>query len=211
MDNESEIQDIIKTDHGFISHVFNFDLKSKQDIMNTIQYSVLAVLPVVLLNKTIQRVIPEADDNKASLELLAEIIAQLGIIFIGIFFIHRIITYFPTYSEANYESFSVINCVISFLIIIMSLQTKLGEKMNIITDRFLMMINGNSIPTSSKNEKQMDEYSVPILNNPISVSNQNTMHNNDVEFMNTNVPEQSADNFIMAANESLGGAFGSSF
>tara|TARA_B100000424_G_scaffold270518_1_gene270062 strand:+ start:5560 stop:6192 length:633 start_codon:yes stop_codon:yes gene_type:complete len=210
MDEPSDMLETTKIDQGFISHVFNFDNKSKQEMTNTIQYALLAILPVVLLNKSIHRLIPEADETKASLEILVEILAQVGIIFIGIFFIHRVITYFPTYSEAKYESFSVLNCIISFLIIILSLQTKLGEKMNIIVDRFLMIISGTQTPVSSQNDQSLSEYTLPVLNNPPP---QTMGQSTDIDKLVNNSPQQfQPENNIMAANETLGGSFfGSSF
>jgi len=203
MSDINDIPDITKPEQGFISHVFNFDTKSKHEILNTLQYAVLAILPVVLLNKTIQRLIPEADENKASLEIIFEVISQLGIIFVGIFLIHRIITYFPTYSESKYDSFSIINCVVSFLIIILSLQTKLGEKMNIITDRFLVLVQGNPIQNQVSETNEMAEFTVPVINQVQAKAPP----------MESTVPNTNPFQEIgpMAANDALGGAFGSSF
>ena len=62
---------------GFFKYVFNFDEDSKGEMINLVQYSVLAIIPVVILNKLIQRFIPEADTEKSSVELLAEILIQL--------------------------------------------------------------------------------------------------------------------------------------
>ena len=36
---------------GFLKHVFNFDDDSKYDILNIIQYAMIALLPVIILNK----------------------------------------------------------------------------------------------------------------------------------------------------------------
>ena len=63
--------------------------------------------------------------------------------FIGIFFIHRLVTFVPTYSKTNYEQFNVTSIVIAFLVIVLSLQTRLGEKVNILIDRLLDYIDGN--------------------------------------------------------------------
>ena len=207
VDKDEDISEIIKPDQGFVSHVFNFDNKSKQELTNIFQYAILAIFPIVILNKIIQRLIPEADDMKGSIEILAEISFQLGLIFIGMFFIHRIITYLPTYSESKYDSFSVINSIISFLIIILSLQTKLGEKMNIITDRILLMINNTPVSNKSNDDEEKSNYSVPILNtqNPIITNSQ--MQEQSQPQMNYQEPEFN----VMAANDALGGAFGSSF
>tara|TARA_Y100000768_G_C23617596_1_gene513439 strand:+ start:21 stop:638 length:618 start_codon:yes stop_codon:yes gene_type:complete len=203
-DKDNDISEIIKPDQGFISHVFNFDNKSKNELSNIIQYSVLAILPIVLLNKTIQRFIPEADETKGSIEISVEVVFQLALIFLGIFFIHRIITYIPTYSESKYENISVINNIISFLIIILSLQTKLGEKMNIIIDRILTFIDNTPNEKKSGNDSS---YSMPILNtqNPI-------VTNSQVHEEAPKQPQFEDSEFnIMAANDALGGAFGSSF
>ena len=40
-------------------------------MMNMVQYSVLALVPVVLLLKGIKNFVPEDDDSKGSLEILA--------------------------------------------------------------------------------------------------------------------------------------------
>ena len=204
-DKDNDISEIIKPDQGFISHVFNFDNKSKNELSNIIQYSVLAILPIVLLNKTIQRFIPEADETKGSIEISVEVVFQLALIFLGMFFIHRIITYIPTYSESKYENISVINNIISFLIIILSLQTKLGEKMNIIIDRILTFIDNT--PNEKKSGNDSSSYSMPILNtqNPI-------VTNSQVHEEAPKQPQFEDSEFnIMAANDALGGAFGSSF
>lgn len=204
-DKDEDISEIIKPDQGFISHVFNFDNKSKNELTNIIQYSILAIFPIVILNKTIQRFIPEADETKGSIEVLIEIILQLGLIFVGMFFIHRIITYIPTYSESKYDNLSVVNNIISFLIIILSLQTKLGEKMNIIMDRILSFIDNT--PNEKKPSESNTSYSLPILNtqNPI-ISNSQVQESSPPQ----NQFEEPEFN-IMAANDALGGAFGSSF
>ena len=62
---------------NFLKHVFNFDDDSKSDILNIIQYALIAIIPIVILNKSIGKYVPEADDKKSSLELTSEIIIQI--------------------------------------------------------------------------------------------------------------------------------------
>ncbi len=119
MDNSDESK-------SFIKHVFNFDDDSKSEILNILQYAVLAIVPVVILNKTMQKYVPEADDKKSSVELSAEIIIQIVVMFIGLLLIHRIITFVPTYSDVKYPEFHIIYIILAILMITMSLQTKLG-------------------------------------------------------------------------------------
>ena len=116
---------------SFFKHVFNFDDDSKSEILNIIQYALIAIIPVVIFNKTIGKYVPEADDKKGSLELSAEIVLQIIITFIGLLIIHRIITYVPTYSTMKYPEFSIVFIILAVLMITLSLQTKLGEKVSV--------------------------------------------------------------------------------
>jgi hypothetical protein len=126
----------------FINHVFDSSDEGKAEILNVIQYSLTAILPIVMLNKTIQKFVPEADVEKSSLELLAEIFIQIVVMFIGVVLIHRVITYFPTYSGYKYEAFNLTTVILAFLVIVLSLQTKLGIKVNILVDRAYELWNG---------------------------------------------------------------------
>lgn len=146
-----EVKDLNK--RSFLSHVFSTNEEGKAEILNVVQYSLLAVIPVVLLNKSIQRFIPEADPEKSSLELLAEIFIQLVVMFCGIIIIHRIITYIPTYSGFKYESLTLTNVIIAFLIIVLSIQTKLGMKVNELWDRLLELWNGQNDGKKDKVKK----------------------------------------------------------
>lgn len=86
MENNSE-------NKNFIKHVFNFEDDLKSEILNILQYALIAIIPVVLLNKTISKYVPEVDENKGSLEVFAEVILQVSIMFIGLLLIHRMITF----------------------------------------------------------------------------------------------------------------------
>jgi len=128
MDNSDESK-------SFFKHVFNFDDDSKSEILNILQYSIIAIIPVVILNKTMQKYVPESDDKKSSLEISAEIVIQIIVMFIGLLIIHRIITFIPTYSGSKYPEFHIVYIILAILMITMSLQTKLGEKVSILVDR----------------------------------------------------------------------------
>ncbi len=138
----------------FLSHVFSTTEEGQAELLNVIQYSLMGVVPIVSLNKAIQRFIPEADPEKSSIELLAEIFIQLIIMFCGVVIIHRMITYFPTYSGFKYESLTLTNVILAFLIIVLSIQTKLGLKVNIMVDRVIDLWNGSSSGDRKMNVKQ---------------------------------------------------------
>jgi hypothetical protein len=145
---------------NFFKHVFNFDDDSKSDILNIIQYALIAIIPVVILNKTIGKYVPESDDKKGSLEITAEIIIQIIVTFMGLLLIHRIITFIPTYSAAKYPEFNIVFIILAILMITMSLQTKLGEKVSVLVDRIMELWDGKS--DKKKNSKGSVKVSQPI-------------------------------------------------
>uniref|UniRef100_A0A6C0H6E6 Uncharacterized protein n=1 Tax=viral metagenome TaxID=1070528 RepID=A0A6C0H6E6_9ZZZZ len=151
---------------SFINHVFLFDSHTKEELSNIIQYSILGLLPILFLNKLIQRFIPEANDEKSSIELLGEIIFQITVMFVGIFYIHRIITFIPTYSGIDYVEFSAVNIILAVLIIVSSLQTKLGEKINILFERVMDKINGKEGMEDKKDSKKQVIGATPISSIP---------------------------------------------
>jgi hypothetical protein len=147
----------------FFTHVFDTSTESNAEIMNVTQYALLAIIPVLILNKLVQRFVPEADLDKSSMELTIEIVLQTIIMFIGILFIHRVITYIPTYSGFRYEHLTLTNVVLAFLVIVLSLQTKLGIKVNILYDRVIDLWNGTSPEekkTAMKNRVRVNESMV---------------------------------------------------
>lgn len=149
---------------NFFKHVFNFSDDSKSDMLNISQYSIVALIPVVLLNKVMQKYVPEAEDTKSSLEILAEIIIQIFGMFFGLLIIHRIITFVPTYSGVNYPEFNMVFIILAVLMITLSLQTKLGEKVSILVDRLNELWNGKqNTKTVTVNGKQVTvKVSQPI-------------------------------------------------
>jgi len=125
MESLDELSKTTSGKQGFFKHVFNFDEDSKAEMLNIIQYAFLALIPVVVLNKIMQRFVPEADEDKGSFEITSEILAQIIVMFLSILIIHRIITYVPTYSGEKYPIFGVTNIILAMLVIILSLQTSL--------------------------------------------------------------------------------------
>lgn len=212
---------------GFFKHVFNFDEESKTDMLNIVQYGVLAILPLVLFNKSLQRLVPEADEEKHSIELSMEVIAQVIVVFLGILFIHRIITFIPTYSGIKYAEFNVTNIILSVLIILLSLQTKLGEKISILADRVADYWNGSQNERKKKKKKNSQQQQQQPINNqamaqsldstPMSSIPVQQQPNFDQMYQIDNNPligaSSPGDHMIepMAANAMGGSAFGALF
>lgn len=219
------------TKKSFFTHVFSMSEESNAEILNVIQYSVLGVVPIVVLNKSIQRFIPEADPDSSSIEILAEIFIQLIVMFVGIILIHRIITYLPTYSGFKYENLTLTNVILAFLIIVLSIQTKLGLKVNILFDRIVELWNGPSIdkkegmknkvnvsaPVSRHSPSQADYLdNTNVQQNvfppaPVATTRQNSVMESYDNMMGGNNQMPDMNPGPMAANGLLGGSFGSSF
>jgi len=235
MDSLNEITKNSSAKNGFFKHVFNFDDESKEDMLNIVQYALIALVPIIALNKGMQRFVPEADDEKGNIEIVGEIIIQIVVMFIGLLFIHRIITYIPTYSGAKYADFHVTNIILAVLIIILSLQTKLGEKVSILVDRVNELWDGGSgqkknkkntkknvsqqqqqqsqQPSISQNNAAMNQSlhsqttSLSQLPPPQLISNAGTSDYSSTIPSINNVPDSPYESFgPMAANEALGGS-----
>jgi len=84
--------------NAIVKHIFKFDDETKSNLMNLAQYTVLAIIPVAILQNISEKVFPEYDASKGTMELLAEILGQSLMTLLGLFFIHRIITAVPTFS-----------------------------------------------------------------------------------------------------------------
>jgi hypothetical protein len=170
MESLDELSKTSSGKQGFFKHVFNFDRESKTTMLNIIQYSVLALIPVIIFNKLMQRFVPEADEEKGSIEIVAEVLAQVIAMFLVMLIIHRIIMYIPTYSEEKYADFSVTNIILPTLVIILSLQTKLGEKVSILVDRIVELWEGSKDTKGKGKGKGNVKVSQPISQNQIAMN-----------------------------------------
>lgn len=203
----------------FFNHVFSTTDEGKAELLNAVQYSFLAIIPVLFLNKAIQKIIPDADIDNTSVSIVFEILAQIAILFIGIILIHRSITYFPTYSGFRYESLTVTNVIVAILLILLSIQTKLGLKVNIMYERLIDLWEGTSYASGDESKKGVRVKQPASRHAPSQadfVDNSGTQH--DLfppapipSSGPANVPTQQNDYGPLPANVALGGSFGSMF
>ena len=214
---------------SFFKHVLNFDDDSKSDILNIIQYALIAIIPVVILNKSMGKYVPESDDKKGSVEISAEIVIQIIVTFIGLLIIHRIITYIPPYSGSQYPEFHIVYIILAILMITMSLQTKIGEKVSILVERIVELWDGTS-EKKTKNEKNVSvKVSQPIAGqqmmqppatsytdgtaisalptNDVSYGNQNTVQAQQLPNYDA-MYRQDATPLVGAANPGMSEGFG---
>ena len=231
-----KISDSVKSVHhestGFFNYVFNFDSENKHRIMNMIQYTLLTIIPVLLILRGIKHIIPEDDDSKGSFEILAESVGQVILIMLAIWITNKIINYIPTYSGEDYPKFNEISFVIPFIIILATMQTKLGAKFNILIERFMLLVfGGRDEPKKDQQGQNVVRVSQPMAgqqqHQPSQADyldrNQLLPSNPMLSSMPTKFPPQQLQqqqptqtpeyypmsNEPMAANEGGGGGWGS--
>ena len=234
--SESTVQNSIVS--NFINHVFDIGDESKKDLLNVVQFSVLAIIPLIALNKSIHAIIPEASGMKGSLELGLEVLGQTTMMLVGLILIQRIITFIPTYSGDEYKTSNLITVILPFLMIILSLQTKMGEKCNILYKRAVDTWNGNrgfenfeeegneneqggkvttSQPIATKTSQKMETASMnPQLPPPMIQSNKGNNGNQADGRPQVTNPQQMMgpnplDSGVAAFNDGFSGGFGSAY
>ena len=143
-DISETIKNVPKDSNGFLKYITTFEEEQKGEIMNMIQYSLLAIIPVIIILRSVKSLVPDEDESKGCLELSVECMLQIVFVMVMIWLTNRLIRYIPTYSEADYKDFSPVNFILPFLIILCTMQSKLGYKLNIMTDRALDMWNGTN-------------------------------------------------------------------
>ena len=151
---------------GFFSFVFNFDTENKNRIINMLQYTLLTIIPVLLILRGIKHIIPEDDESKGSLEILAESVGQVILIMLAIWFTNKIIYYIPTYTGEDYPKFNEISFIIPFILILATMQTKLGAKFNILIDRVMNLIFGRR--DEPKGQQQQQGQTVVRVSQPLA-------------------------------------------
>lgn len=211
-----DLQDFHAPRPTFLNHVFPGTDESNSEMMNAIQYAMMGIVPVFLLNKLVQTYVPDVDEDKATIEILFEMAVQVAVMFGGIIFIHRAISYFPTYSGDSYGDFNLTSVILAILIIMMSIQTKLGLKANIVYQRAMDAWEGKSKSEGMCKrkivEEEDDEDEIPSgPPAPISTSVR-PQESSREESMPSHAPMVHPPRpEVMAANSVVGGAFGSVF
>jgi hypothetical protein len=109
---------------------------------------------------------PAVDKDKGSIAIFVEVIIQCIVLFIGMLFLHRIITYIPTVSGSKYAAQNIISIILPTLILLLSM-SKLGEKVSIITDR----LTGDSKPVKVKHTQPLAQQSPQLLPRSTPTSN----------------------------------------
>ena len=164
MDDIENTNKVVK--NGFVNHVFNFDNDTKTEVLNVGQYLLLAIIPMGFYNYMVDSVIPEVDESKSNLEILAEVIGQVLLLLAGFFLLHRLITYVPTYSGRAFGEMNVFSIILLLLALSYDSHTKIGEKTKILMNRLKDIWDGKK--KDDKKDAKKKDGSVVKVTQPIS-------------------------------------------
>ena len=105
MDITNKKEDVPEKNEGFLHFIIG-GKKNHDDMLNMFQYMIYGIIPVVLLIKLTDLIIPKYDSSNSYIENLAESLGQYGMLLLGIWVIDRAIRYFPTWSKVEYHDFN---------------------------------------------------------------------------------------------------------
>jgi hypothetical protein len=158
---DSELMTPIEKE-GFLKYMFELDEDNKNELVNLFQYAVIALIPILLILKAIKHFIPEEDETKGSLEIVAETLGQVIFMVGSIWFLDRVIRYVPTYTGAVYGPLNSVSFLIPLLLILSTMQTKFGAKINILFDRAVDAWNGKSATANQAPPQTTVRVSQPL-------------------------------------------------
>jgi len=124
--------------------MFELGNEDKGQLLNYMQYVLVAMVPVVIVLKLIRAYVPEEDEDKGSAMIAAETVGQILAIFLSIWLIDRFVRFIPTYSKQAYQPMYLTNFVTAFLMILLTMQSKLGAKVDILVNKVSSLWSGES-------------------------------------------------------------------
>lgn len=193
------------SDIDFLKFIFNDD--TKETIVNMTQFTFISFIPIFLLVKGLN-IIPEANDKKGVLENIFEIILYLIILIVGSVIIAKFAVYFKPFSGTPYPEFTLYPMIFASILVGLSFQTKLNEKVSNIRDKIFNKINPTQTqPTQNPMQLQMSQ--LPQMTQTPQTPQTKTQQLPNYNQMYENQPIDPINEPF--ASNLLGGSFGSNF
>ena len=185
--------------NGFLNHVFNFDTETKSNLMNILQYLVLAIIPMSMYTHFVNDLMAEYDEKKSNIEVVAEVLGHLVLTLLGLFFIDRIITYVPTYSGRAHGTFNIFSVLMIILIFAYEANTKVGTKMKLLIERVSELWHGKK---EKEDDKKKKKNGVVKVSQPISRGGAPTHQASRADYLNSHNMMVSPTQMLPPAEES---------
>jgi len=184
-----------------IKHIFKFDDDTKSTLLNLSQYMVLAIIPVAILQNISEKVFPEFDASKGTMELLAEILGQSLMTTIGLFFIHRVITAVPTFSGSAMGDLNLFSIIVVFLLTSFMFDGKVEKKFKAISARMMDLWDGKSSDDKDKKKQVPKGGSVVSVSQPISRGGMPTHAPSRADYLNSPNTQTSSTQMMPAQQQ----------
>ena len=120
------MEDELKTTMKFTEHLFD---GSGNKIMNSIQYTAMSIVPLLLVNSVLETQLPAFSPRTPPLSMVIETAVHMMILLIVLYFVDRVVRYFPSMSGDKYGevSFETIGLLL-VLLVVNSHNSHLGKK-----------------------------------------------------------------------------------
>ena len=101
---------------SFFHHMFHLKKAEKCELYNVVQYSILALLPLIVIIRINQNLWPKADQKKGTIELLAEMIGEIAVTSLAVFVVFRVIEYIPTFSGEPLKCINLLTIITTLIV-----------------------------------------------------------------------------------------------
>ena len=120
------MEDELKTTVKFTEHIFD---GSGNKIMNSIQYTAMSIIPLLLVNNVLETQLPAFSPNTPPLSMIIETAVHMIVLLIVLYFVDRTVRYFPSatgdkYGEVSFETIGLL----LVLMVVNSHNSHLGKK-----------------------------------------------------------------------------------
>jgi hypothetical protein len=148
---------------SFITKVLDVDSETKAGLMNGMQYIMLAVIPVAIVDIVMKKIFVSTNpSHKGSVELLAEVLGQTVLTIILLFAVHKVIIAIPTYSGAAMNRLNYSTLSLALLISFFALNHQISRKIGVVFERLQDMWDGVQKEDKPKRKNSKVSVSQPI-------------------------------------------------
>ena len=177
------MEDETKNSVKFTEHLFD---GSGNNIMNSIQYTAMCIIPLLLVNHLLETQLPVFSQHTPPVTLVIEIAIHMVILLIVLYFVDRVVRFFPSASGETYGSvsFETIGMIL-VLLVVNARNSNLGKKLLHLTrnvrERFIGQEGMDNKKIHNKpetnHEKQQEEEEVKKMPPPPPRTTNNTNEN----------------------------------
>ena len=192
---------------NIFKHVFSFDNKTKNSLMNSVQYLILLILPLKIINDILEYLFEnQTYSNRNNFVIIIEIIIEMILIIVMVLLIHRFITYIPTYSGKEMDGINLIQ--IAIMVAFYKIHT--NERFRLKIDYIIKKINNEFSPQDEKKVVNVYNPLQPIAPTTNLVNTHNPSQADYLQNINPNLRSlehqaiEQSQNQINNSNISLG-------